>query len=43
MTDGYKRNLRHESHNLNVAEGALVVLATFNFADTYSPLLFQLV
>ena len=43
LTDGYKRNLRHESHNLNVTEGALVVFATFNFADTYSPLLFQLV
>ena len=43
MTDGYKRNLRHESHNLNIAEGALVVFATFNFADSYSPLLFQLV
>ena len=41
LTDGYKRNLRHESHNLNVTEGALVVFATFNFADTYSPLLFQ--
>ena len=43
LTDGYKRNLRHESHNLNITEGALVVFATFNFADTYSPLLFQLV
>ena len=43
LTDGYKRNLRHESHNLNVTEGALVVFATFNFADTYSPLLFRLV
>ena len=43
LTDGYKRSLRHESHNLNVTEGALVVFATFNFADTYSPLLFQLV
>ena len=43
LTDGYKRNLRHESHNLNVTEGALVVFATFNFADTHSPLLFQLV
>ena len=43
LTDGYKRNLRHESHNLNVTERALVVFATFNFADTYSPLLFQLV
>ena len=43
LTDGYKRNLRHETHNLNVTEGALVVFATFNFAVTYSPLLFQLV
>ena len=43
LTDGYKRNLRHESHNLNVTEGALVVLATFNVADTYSPLMFRLV
>ena len=43
LTDGYKRNLRHESRNLNVTEGALVVFATFNFADTYSPLLFQVV
>ncbi len=43
LTDGYKRNLRHESHNLNVTEGALVVFATFNFADTYSPVLFRLV
>ena len=42
LTDGYKRNLRHESHNLNVTEGPLVVFATFNFADTYSPLLFRL-
>ncbi len=41
LTDGYKRNLRHEGHNLNVTEGALVVFATFNFADTYSPLLFR--
>ena len=38
-----KRNLRHESHNRNATEGALVVFATFNFADTYSPLLFHLV
>ncbi len=42
LTDGYKRNLRHESHNLNVTEGPLVVFATFNFADTYSPVLFRL-
>ena len=27
LTDGYKRNLRHESHNLNVTEGPLVVFA----------------
>ena len=39
LTDGYKRNLRHESHNLNIAEGALAVFATFNFADNYAPLL----
>jgi len=43
LTDGYKRNLRHESHNLNVTEGPLVVFATFNFADNYAPLLFRLV
>ena len=43
LTDGYKRGLRHESHNLNVTEGALVVFATFNFADTYSPLLLSLI
>ena len=43
LTDGYKRNLRHESHNLNVTQGPLVVFATFNFADTYSPVLFRLV
>ena len=29
LTDGYKRNLRHESHKPNVTEGALVVFATF--------------
>ena len=43
LTDGYKRSLRHEGHNLNVTEGALVVFATYNFADTYSPVLFRLV
>jgi hypothetical protein len=42
LTDGYKRNLRHEGHNLNVTEGSLVVFATFNFADAYSPVLFRL-
>ena len=42
LTDGYKRNLRHEGHNLNVMFGCLTVFATFNYADNYSPLLFQL-
>jgi hypothetical protein len=42
FTDGSKRNLRHEGHNLNVTYGSLVVFATFNFADAYSPVLFQL-
>ena len=42
LTDGYKRRLRHEGHNLNVAFGSLTVFATFNFADNYAPLLFRL-
>ena len=42
LTDGYKRNLRHEGHNLNVMFGCLTVFATFNYADNYSPLLFKL-
>ena len=42
LTDGYKRNLRHEGHNLNVMFGYLTVFATFNFADNYTPLLFTL-
>ena len=42
LTDGYKRNLRHEGHNLNVMFGSLIVFVTFNFADTYAPLLFKL-
>ena len=42
LTDGYKRNLRHEGHNLNVMFGSLIVFATFNFADNYAPLLFTL-
>ena len=42
LTDGYKRNLRHEGHNLNVMFGSLTVFATFNFADNYAPLLFTL-
>ena len=43
LTDGYRRNLRHEGHNLNVMFGSLTVFATFNFADNYAPLMFQLV
>ena len=42
FTDGYKRSHRHEGHNLNVTYGSLVVFATFNFADSYSPVLFRL-
>ena len=42
LSDGYRRNLRHEGHNLNVTFGALTVFATFNFADNYVPLMFQL-
>ena len=37
LTDGYKRNLRHEGHNLNVMLGSLTVFATFNVADNYAP------
>ena len=42
LTDGYKRNLRHEGHNLNVTFGTLTVFATFNYSDNYAPLLFKL-
>ena len=42
FTDGSKRSLRHEGHALNVAHGFLVVFATYNFVDGYSPVLFQL-
>ena len=42
LTDGYRRNLRHEGHNLNVAFGSLTIFVTFNFADNYAPLLFKL-
>ena len=42
LTDGYRRNLRHEGHNLNATFGALTVFATFNFADNYAPLMFSL-
>ena len=36
MTDGYKRNLRHEIHNLHTAVGALAVFAILNFAHMYA-------
>ena len=42
LTDGYRRNLRHEGHNLNVAFGSLTIFVTFSFADNYAPLLFKL-
>ncbi|CAK0909949.1 unnamed protein product [Prorocentrum cordatum] len=41
LTGGYKRNPRHEGHNLNVAFGSLTVFATFNSADNYAPLLLR--
>ena len=40
LTDGYRRNLRHEGHNLNMTFGSLTVFATTNVADKYEPLLF---
>lgn len=42
FTDGSKRSLRHEGHALNVTYGSLQVFATYNFADSYSSILFQL-
>jgi len=42
FTDGYRRKLRHEGHNLNVVHGTLKIFMTCNFSDTYSPLLFTL-
>ena len=36
FTDGYRRALRHEGHNLNIVHGSLKVFATGNYADTYS-------
>ena len=33
LTDGYKRNLRHEGHNLNVVFGSWPVSASVNVAD----------
>ena len=42
FTDGSKRALRHEGHALNVTYGSLEVLATYNFADSYSAVSFKL-
>ena len=39
FTDGYRRKLRHEGHNLNAAHGPLKLFATANFADVYSPVM----
>ena len=38
FTDGYRRALRHEGHNLNIANGSLNISATGNYAEAYSPL-----
>ena len=43
FTEGYLRNLRHEGHNQTIMHGSLTLFATWNFADTYSPLQFLLV
>ena len=42
LNDGCKCNLRHEGHNLDMKFGSLTVFATFNFADSYHPLIFSL-
>jgi hypothetical protein len=41
FTDGYRRNLRHEGHNLNAIHGPLKIFMTANFADVYSPVFFH--
>ena len=41
LPHGYKRNLRHEGHNLDVMFCSLTVFATFNFPDNYASLLFH--
>ena len=43
FTDGYRRNVRHEGHNLNAVHGPLKIFMTANFADVYSPLMLSLV
>ena len=42
FTDGYRRNLRHEGHNLNAVHGPLKLFVTANYADVYSPILLSM-
>ena len=42
FTDGYRRKLRHEGHNLNAVHGPLKLFVTANFADVYSPILLSM-
>ena len=42
FTDGYRRGLRHEGHNLNAVHGPLKIFLTANFADVYSPVLLSM-
>ena len=42
FTDGYRRKLRHEGHNLNAVHGPLKLFVTANFADVYSPVMLSM-
>ena len=42
FTDGYRKKLRHEGHNLNAVLGPLKIFATANFADVHSPVMLSL-
>ena len=42
FTDGCRRKLRHEGHNLNAVHGPLELFVTANFADVYSPVLLSM-
>ena len=42
FTDGYRRKLRHEGHNLNAVHGPLKLFLTVNFSDVYSPILLSM-
>jgi len=42
FTDGYRRKLRHEGHNLNAVHGPLKLFVTANFAGLYSPVLLSM-